>query len=129
ADRAQQRRLPRPRHSRDHDEFARLDRQRHALERGARSTWIGVSPALDRDEAHRSIPLRSANGASATTASTAATLKVRAPAGARRSGYAWNSARPATRANRAAASTTQADARKATSWRDQGGAPPRRLPR
>ncbi len=69
---AQQRRLARGREPGEHDELARLDGERHVAQRGPLGAGVRVREALEGERAHRSVPRRAANGASATATSTSA---------------------------------------------------------
>ena len=79
---AQQRRLAGPRAARDDDELARLDAQRHARQRRPRRPGIRVGDVLEDELGHGPIPLRSANGSTATANSAAASASTPPSSGA-----------------------------------------------
>ncbi len=83
--RAQERRLARAGGAGQHDELARLDRQRHVAQRRL-GAGVGVGHAGQLEHAHRPIPRRSANGSSAQAASAAASTSRRASNGTTVSG-------------------------------------------
>src|SRR5262249_55597785 len=117
---AQQHRLARARPAGEHDQLAQADLERDVGDRGRHHPQIGVRDLLEREDAHRSIPLRSANGSNAHTTSATATAIVPAPTGACSVGSELNGARPATRAPMASAVIAIAEAANAMSWREYG---------
>ena len=84
--RSQQRGLAVARESRQHAHLPRLDRQAHVEQRRSLSPGVGVGDALERDRAHGSMPLRSANGDRIASDSTTASASVSLAAAALISG-------------------------------------------
>lgn len=76
---AQQRRLAGRGQPGEHDELPRLDGQRDVTERGRLGPGVRVREAADVEDAHRSIPLRDANGSSATSTRPAASAHAPGP--------------------------------------------------
>ena len=77
---AQERRLARRRQPGRDDELARRDVERHVAQRRLAGVRVAVRDVLEAQDAHRTIPRRSANGSSATTTSATASSHSLGPA-------------------------------------------------